>query len=198
MATFYFIRHGHHGYLGKRYVGRMPGVHLSEEGQAQAGALVKRLENVKFDRIYSSPLERAQETAAPLAKARNLEVRTAEELNEIDIGEWSNSTFEEIDAKPGWSEWNSLRSCSRPPAGELMLEAQARVISLVNRVRCERPDATIAFFSHGDIVKGALAHFLGVHLDLFHRIEIDPASVSVVRVEEWGIQVLHVNDTGSF
>lgn len=197
MSTFLFIRHASHGLLGKRFVARTPGVMLSEQGEAEALTLAERLQHLPIEAIYSSPLERAQQTAQPLAERLKLAPTIREELNEIDIGDWTNCTMDAIDEKPGWSDWNTFRSCARPPGGELMLEAQARVVSLVSELRAKHPGALVALFSHGDIVKGALAHYLGVHLDLFHRIDIDPASVSVVRIENWGPRVLRVNDTGA-
>jgi probable phosphoglycerate mutase len=192
-TTFLFIRHGHHELLGKRFVARRPGVHLSAEGQRQAEEVASRLSDQGIAAIYSSPLERAQETAAPLSKRLGLEIQTAEELNEIDIGEWTDLPMDEIGRQPGWRDWNAFRSCTLPPGGELMLEAQRRVVQLLWVLRERHHGQTVALFSHGDIIRGAMAHFLGVHLDLFLRIEVDPASVSAVEVSEWGPRVLFVN-----
>jgi probable phosphomutase (TIGR03848 family) len=196
MAIFLLIRHGHHPLLGKRHVGRTPGVHLSEEGRNQSETLASQLAHLPIRAIYTSPLERAQETAAPLERALQLQASVREELNEIDIGDWSNLTVQEIENQPGWKEWNELRSCVQPPGGELMLSAQARGLGLMEELRCLHAEEMVACVSHGDIVKGLVAHYLGVHLDLFQRIEIEPASVSVVRLEAWGPRVLAVNWTG--
>jgi probable phosphoglycerate mutase len=195
-TTFLFIRHGHHELLGKRFVARSPGVNLSERGRQQAQELARRLESAGIGAIYSSPMERARQTAAPLAEALGLDVRIAEELNEIDIGDWTNLTMEEIGREPGWRDWNAFRSCTLPPGGELMLEAQRRVVRLLWDLRRRHDGQTVALFSHGDIIRGAMAHFLGVHLDLFLRIEIDPASVSAVEVGDWGPRVLRMNCPG--
>jgi probable phosphoglycerate mutase len=192
-TTFLFIRHGHHELLGKRFVARRPGVRLSTEGLRQAEELGLKLQGEGIHAIYSSPMERAQETAAPLARLLGLNVEIAEGLNEIDIGDWTDLTMEEIGRQPGWRDWNAFRSCTLPPNGELMLEAQRRVVQLIGELRGKHHGQMVALFSHGDIIRGAMAHFLGVHLDLFLRIEIDPASVSAVEVGEWGPRVLRVN-----
>ena len=195
MATFLLIRHGRHSLLDKRYVARTPGVSLSDEGRAQAEDISLRLTGATIEAIYSSPMERAVETAEPLAKRLGLDIQIREELNEIDIGDWTNMTMEEIDGQPGWKRWNEFRSCTRPPNGELILEAQVRMVSLIEELRSKHA-GPVALFSHGDPIRGALAHYLGIHIDLFQRIEVEPASVSVVEVNDWGPCVLRLNDTG--
>lgn len=114
------------------------------------------------------------------------------------MGEWTGLSFEELEQRPEWRRFNTVRSLTRIPAGELMLQTQARMVSELECLRRRHPEQVVAVVSHGDVVKGAVAHFAGVPLDLFHRIEIAPASVSVVGLGEHGPYIQRVNDTGSF
>ncbi len=196
-TTFMLIRHAAHGLLGVRMAGRMAGVNLNEMGQAQADALALRLEGVPLSSIYSSPLERAVQTAAPIAAHFGLPVRMSEAITELDYGDWTGRTFEELDAMPGWRPYNVFRSGSRIPGGEMMLDAQTRTVAFLQALCQAHPGEQVALVSHADIIKGALAYYLGVPLDLFLRIEISPASVSVIALDEYGPRVLRVNDTGA-
>ncbi len=114
------------------------------------------------------------------------------------MGEWAGSSFEELDGQAEWRRFNALRSVTRPPGGELMLETQARIITELECLRRRHPEQVVAVVSHGDVIKSAIAHFLGAPLDLFHRIEIAPASVSVVGLAENAVRIQRVNDTGTF
>lgn len=195
MTTFFLIRHGACDPVGKSLAGWMPGVHLNDTGRAQATRLAARLAHVPFDAICSSPLERARETAEPLADQRGLGVQVVEAFGEMRFGEWTGSTLSALAPQPLWRRFNTLRSIARAPGGETMLEVQARVLGELERL-CElHADGVCAVFSHGDVIRATVAHYAGVPLDLFHRIEISPASVSVIRVREWGPEILHVNDT---
>jgi probable phosphomutase (TIGR03848 family) len=195
MATFLLIRHATHGLLTTRFVARTSGVHLNEQGLREAESLIARLEGVPIEAIYSSPLERALETAQPLAKHLGLDVEVREGLNEVDLGEWTNLTFDELHAKPDWQQWRDNRSNFCPPGGEYPLETQARMIRVLEELR-RKHSGVVAVFSHGDPVKSTLAHYLGVHLDLFRRIHVDPASISIVEVTDAAPIVIRVNDTG--
>jgi probable phosphomutase (TIGR03848 family) len=196
MTTFLLIRHAAHSLGGEVIAGRSPGVHLSDEGHRQARDLAERLTRLGITAIYSSPLDRTRETAQPLADRLGLAVHVREELNEIDFGDWTLQSIDELRARPIWSPWNEYRSGTRIPGGELMLETQLRIVREMDRLRGEHPDACIACFSHGDVIKAAVAHALGVPLDLFRRIEIALASVSVIAVGDYGPWVLGVNHTG--
>ncbi len=196
-TTFYLIRHAAHGLLGHKMAGCMSGVCLSDAGQAQAAQLAERLSSVPLSAIYSSPLERAQETAAPLAAKLNLPVQTCPAILEINYGDWTGLTFEELYARPEWKAYNEFRSGTRIPGGEMMLEAQTRAVAQMQALCLLHPNQQIALVSHADIIKGALAYYLGMPLDLFLRLEISPASVSILTLNEFGPRVLRVNDTGS-
>lgn len=195
MTVFYLIRHAAHGLLGHRMAGRKPDVRLSREGNAQAQQLAERLASLPIRAICASPLERARDTAQPLADRLGIEVEIAEELNELDFGEWTGRTLEELGGIPEWKLFNRFRSGTRIPGGELMPEAQGRIVGFLERTALEQADAHVAVVSHSDIIKSALAYYLGVPLDLFQRIEVSPASVSVVELQPWGPRVLAVNWT---
>jgi probable phosphomutase (TIGR03848 family) len=176
--------------------GRMPGVHLSAQGQQQAQRLADRLATLPIVAIYSSPLERTMQSAKPLASRLNLPVEVSHGFAEIDFGEWTGKRFDDLAADPRWREWNSFRSSSRTPEGGLMLEVQSRAVAALHSMCRQHPEQIVAIVSHSDLIKAVVAHYLGVHLDLFQRIEISPASVSIIAVHRWGAQVLRVNDTG--
>jgi probable phosphoglycerate mutase len=193
MTTFLLIRHGMTDAVGKTITGRFPGVHLNEIGQKQAADLAVRLRLWKIDAIYSSPLERALETAAPTAQRLRLNVMKSEALSEVDFGEWSGRTLEELNQLPEWRLFNTFRSSTRAPGGELATEVQTRMVEQLTRYSRQHPDQTVAVFSHADAIRLTLAHFLGMPIDLMHRLEIRPASVSALRLAEWGPQVLLMN-----
>jgi len=193
MTTFALIRHAAHGLLGHAIVGRTPGVALSPEGLAEAEELAGRLAATPVGAIYSSPLERARQTAEVIAARLRLEVQIVDELNEIDFGEWTNRTLVDLHELEEWRRFNKFRSGSRIPKGETMVEVQGRMLQLIERLCRAHPAGTVALVSHGDVIKAALVHYLGAPLDLFQRIEISPASVSIVGIERHGPQLLLVN-----
>ncbi|MCU1504204.1 MAG: Phosphoglycerate mutase [Ilumatobacteraceae bacterium] len=195
MTTFLLIRHGVHELGGDRIAGRLPGVHLSAEGRAQAEQLVARLDGVPIDAVHASPMERTRETASPLARARALELELCEDLLEIDYGEWTGCHLDALGDDVRWRRWNSFRSGHRVPSGESMVEVQTRAAALVQRLSAQQPDGHIALVSHGDVIKALVAQYVGAPLDLFQRIEISPASVTVLVVEELGPWVVCVNHT---
>jgi probable phosphoglycerate mutase len=196
MTRFLFIRHATTDTVGKRIAGRMAGVHLNEEGKEQARQLAERLRTVPVQTIYSSPLERAMETAAPLAQRHNLSVIQAADFLELEYGDWTNGTINDIKAQQVFQRYNQFRSGTRIPGGETMLEAQLRMIAGIEKLCLQHPQQTVAVVSHGDLIKAAITFFAGIHLDLFQRIEISPASVSIVDVFDETARILLVNDTG--
>ncbi len=193
MTTLAFIRHAAYDGVGSKIVGRSPGVGLNPAGVAAAAGLAERLARGSVRAIHSSPLERARDTAAALGDRLGLEVRIADELNEIDFGDWTGRDVVELYDSEEWRQFNRFRSGSRAPNGEAMIEVQARVLRLVERLCSVHPTGAVALVSHGDVIKAALAHYLGVPLDLFQRIEISPASLSIVRIDQHGPRVLLVN-----
>jgi probable phosphomutase (TIGR03848 family) len=189
------IRHGLTDVVGNSLCGWTPGVHLNEQGRAQAEALPGRLAGAPIAAIYSSPLERALETAAPLSKRLGIKVETSKALGEIDFGHWTGRSFESLNDDPEWRRFNNYRSGTKIPGGEWIGDAQLRVVRELEELRGRHPSETVAVFSHGDILRSALAYYLGVSIDLAHRIEISPVSVNIVELNEYGPRILRLNDT---
>jgi probable phosphomutase (TIGR03848 family) len=191
---FYLVRHGSNDYLAKQLLaGRSPNVHLNAEGRDEAERLASTLGTLGIQAVYSSPLERAIETAEPTAKRLGLEIQVRPEILEIDFGDWTGKALRDLDRDAAWKNFNLYRSGTRIPNGETMLEAQNRMIAFVERLQRENRDETVALFSHGDPIKSVFAYYLGIPLDLFTRIEISPASYSILRLNSWGPQILAVN-----
>jgi probable phosphoglycerate mutase len=195
MTTFLLIRHGDNDYLRHTMVGWMPGIHLNENGREQAERLAERLSQCPIRAIYTSPLERARETAEPLARRLGIEPRVTDALGEVRLGEWTGRTFEELQRDPRWRQFNTFRSGARIPGGETMLEIQQRTIGALEAMHREHPDGTVAVVSHGDPIRVILCYYLGMPLDFIHRLEIETASVSVVKLGDDWAQVLRVNVT---
>jgi broad specificity phosphatase PhoE len=193
MATFYLIRHGTNDWLGKGLAGRLPNVHLNAQGQAEAERLAETLAAKGIRRILSSPLERALETAAPLARKLDLKLEISEALLEVDFGDWTGRTLAELREMPQWSLFNSHRSGARIPNGESIIEVQSRMVLGLQGWQREDPAGAFALFSHGDPIRAALVYFLGMPLDLLTRLEVSPGSFSVARLEEWGQEILGIN-----
>lgn len=154
----------------------------------------QRLAILQADAVVSSPLERALQTAEPLAARLGLRIEVAEEATEVDFGEWSGKTIQELETLPEWKIFNIFRSSAHAPGGELMLEVQARIVTGLNRLADRYTDKTIAVFSHADVIKAALMHFAGSPLDFMFRFEIGPASITRIELHEWGPRVLSVNE----
>ena len=183
---------------GKRLYGRSEGVTLSEAGRAQAEDLARRVSEVTVHALYSSPLERCLETAAPIAKATGLTPRVAKGLIEIDYGSWTGKPFTTLSRTKLWKEFHGATpSAPRFPGGETLAEAQARAVKAVNQLADRHPKDTVAVVSHGDVVALVLAHFAGIHIDQFQRLEIAPASVTAIAVGAGAPGIRKVNDTGT-
>jgi probable phosphomutase (TIGR03848 family) len=197
MTTFLLIRHALCDPVGRSIAGRQPGVHLNDAGRRQAGRLAERLQPVSLEAIYSSPLERAVETADPIARANGIPVQAAEGWNEIDFGEWTGRALADLDPLPEWRRFNSFRSSATIPGGENMTQVLDRVLRELERLRALHPAPTahVAVVSHGDVLRSLVAHVLGVPLDLFHRLEISPASVSTLEITDQGPRLLLLNST---
>ncbi len=196
MTTFLLIRHGDTDAVGKLMAGWAPGWHLNARGREQAQQLARHLEKVPIRAVYTSPLERAIETAEPIALRHALEARRVDALGELRVGEWQGLTMAELDERQDWKRFNTFRSGTRAPGGEHMLEAQTRMVQQIGCLRDLHREETVAVVSHGDPLRAVIAYFLGVSLDLAQRIEISPASVTVLRLHEWGAAFACINHTG--
>ena len=195
MTRLILVRHAVTDCVASCLAGRDANVHLSAAGKIQGQRLAHSLKQQGIGKIYSSPQPRARETAEFLGELLGDKVEIAPELDEIDYGEWTGRTFEELRGIDHWRDFNSLRSCTRIPGGELMIEVQARILGLVESLCRRHPAMTVALVSHADVIRGALAHCLGMPLDLVLRLEISPASISMVVMDQYGPRVLCVNNT---
>ena len=194
VTNFYFVRHAATDFIGKTISGRTPGVHINELGRRQATQLAHRLCSRRIDAIYSSPQTRARETAQPLALCARKEVVVASELDELDFGAWTGRSFDDLSELPEWRRFNAARSVTKIPDGELLIEVQARIISFVERISNDAGESAV-IVSHGDVIRAALAFYLGMPLDFLLRFEISPAAMSVVIMEGGNPRVLCVNST---
>ncbi|MEX5236848.1 MSMEG_4193 family putative phosphomutase [Kocuria arenosa] len=191
------VRHGETPTTGKVLPGRAPGLHLSERGRAQADGVAERLAGVRVDAVYTSPLERTRETAAPTAARTGREAVVEPGLLECDFGEWTGEELSRLSRLKAWSTVQRAPSTFRFPGGESFPEMQARTVGVVDRVRAAHEGGVVVCFSHADPIKAALAHALGTHLDLFQRIVVSPCSVSAISYAPGQAPVvLTVNSTG--
>jgi probable phosphomutase (TIGR03848 family) len=190
------IRHAITDLTEKQLVGRTPGVHLSQRGQLQAAGLVDRLAGVPVAAIYSSPLDRALETAAPLATERGLEVHTDDGLTEVDYGVWAGQAFKALRKTDLWKRVQQRPADARFPEGEAIREAQARIIGSLETITNSHPRDCVAIFSHSDMIKFAVAHLSGLHLDLFQRLAVGPASVTAIHIGGAAPTLVRLNDLG--
>ena len=193
MTTFYLVRHGRNDFLPHTLVGRKPGVSLNDEGRAEADRVAAQLASEGIQMIYSSPMERCRETAAPLAAKLKLEVNIAEGLNEVNFGDWTGRKIAELERIEQWKQWDRCRGGGRIPNGETMLEAQARVVAFVQKLAADFPDHRIALFSHADPLRAVLLYFLGIPCEFIQRLEMHPASISVLTLSPGEARVRCVN-----
>jgi probable phosphomutase (TIGR03848 family) len=200
VATVILLRHGRTtANTGGVLAGWTPGVQLDEQGQAQAQAVAERLAPVPLAALVSSPLERCRQTAAVVAAGRELEVQTDERLGEARYGDWTGRPIKELVKEPLWKVVQQHPSAAvfPGPEGEGLAQTQARAVAAVREWNAKLgPDAVWLACSHGDVIKAVLADALGLHLDGFQRIVVDPASISVVTYTDTRPFVVRVNDTG--
>ena len=184
MTTLLLVRHAETDAVGKSVSGWVPGWHLNAQGRQQAAELASALERLPIRAVYTSPLERAAETAEAVARKLGLGPEPCEELGELRFGEWEGLSIEELDRREDWRSFNTYRSGVRPPGGESMLEVQARMMRWLGCAVKRHADEMIAAVSHGDPLRAVVSYCLGAPLDLVHRFEIMPASVSVLEMGE--------------
>jgi probable phosphomutase (TIGR03848 family) len=200
MPLFLLMRHGENDYVKTgRLAGRLPGVHLNEKGQKQAQLAAERLAGVKLKAIYSSPLERALETAQPLAQSLGLEVVPRPGLIEIDVGEWQDQRLKSLTRSKLWKAVQGAPTRARFPAGESFAEAQHRICQDLDALAAQHEAKdTLLCVSHSDPIKLAVAFYLGLPLDLFQRLHVSPASVTALYLGEMGARLMNLNYEFSF
>ncbi len=197
------VRHGKTPTTGKVLPGRAAGLHLSEEGRAQAQEVGQRLEAMVASghrapvAVYASPLERTMETARPIARCLGLRVRTERGLLECEFGEWTGAKLSSLAKKPEWAQVQRCPSGFRFPGGESFPEMQARMASTITRLRQAHQGETIVAVSHADPIKAAVSTCAGTPLDLFQRLMVSPCSVSALVFSATGPHVVTVNSTAS-
>jgi len=179
MTTLLLIRHGQNDFVGRRLAGRLPGVHLNEHGRQQAQTIALALCKAPIKAIYTSPLERAVETAEPLSQALNLPIQIRPGLIELDFGKWTGKTGKQLARTKLWKVVQETPSKMVFPAGESFVQAQQRIAADLESIAALHDDKDlVACFSHSDAIKLAVAYFLGMPLDNFQRLAIDVTSIT--------------------
>jgi probable phosphomutase (TIGR03848 family) len=199
MTTLLLVRHGLTAMTGPVLAGWTPGLHLDERGQKQAVAVADRLKGLPLDALVSSPLDRCLDTIGAIAVGRDQEVTVERRIGECRYGDWTGRPLKELAKDPLWKVVQAQPSAVvfPGPEGEALRDTQNRAVAAVRDWNAKLgPDATYLMCSHGDVIKAIVADALGLHLDLFQRITIDPCSVSVIRYEQLRAFALRVNDTG--
>ena len=198
MTTLWLVRHGVTSHTGHKLSGWMPDVHLTDEGRAQAEAAAELLSHIELDAVYSSPIDRTRQTAAVIAARQGLPVRTRRTIGEVEYGKWTNRSLKVLARQKLWGVVQRWPSAARFPDGETLREVQSRALAEVEKIREQHLRDSVCIVSHGDVIKLVLAHFLGVHIDLFQRIVITPGSVSGVTLHSEGPRVLSMNVSPDF
>jgi probable phosphoglycerate mutase len=195
-TTIVLLRHATTSATGRRLGGRRAGYHLDAPGREQAAAAARRLARLPVTAVYASPLERTRETAAPVARAHGLRVRTERGILEVDYGTWTDRPLAQLRRRALWSTIQQAPSRVTFPGGESIRGAQQRAVEATERIAAAHPGETVVLVSHADVIKAVIAHHLGMGLDLFQRLVISPASSSVLVLPEGGAPFLvSMNDT---
>jgi probable phosphoglycerate mutase len=195
-TTFFLLRHAAHDDVGNYLAGRCPNIFLGPAGRAQALRLGERMRHETFDAIFSSPRERTQETATAVSIACDIgPITLKDELDEVDFGSWSGKTFVELNGDPEWQRWNSQRAVAVTPMGESMNDVRRRMCGCMEDLSQRFSGRAVVLVSHADVIKSAICHVLGLPADSCFRFDIDPASISVVVVGDWGAKLLRLNET---
>ncbi|MGZ6964623.1 MAG: MSMEG_4193 family putative phosphomutase [Acidimicrobiia bacterium] len=196
-TTLVLVRHAVTAQTGPLLSGRTPGIDLSEPGVRQAENVGARLAVLPVRAVYASPIERTRQTARHIAEHHQLEVRELPGVIEADYGDWTGGKIADLAKTDLWKTVQVVPSRARFPGGESISEMQSRMVAALEQVVAEHPGELIVVVSHADPIKAAIAHFSGVHLDLFQRVIVSPASVTVFELGPFGAALVKCNDTGS-
>lgn len=199
MPTILLIRHGENEYVAKgRLAGRLPGVHLNDNGRKQAQALAEALQHAPIKKVYASPLDRTIETARPIAEVLKMEVTPEPGLLELDVGDWQDKTLKQLSKRKLWKTVQQAPSRMRFPNGETFANAQQRIVDAIESLsQKHKPEDLIVCVSHSDIIKLGLAYYLGLPLDLFQRLVVAPASISTLHLDASWARVVNINHGAS-
>jgi len=187
----YLARHATHDLVGNILSGRCAASALNAQGRREAALLAEALAGARIGAVHCSPQQRTRETARIIADRLKLEVEIVDALNEIDFGDWTGRSFAELAEDPLWARWNDQRSRCAPPDGETMQAAVDRARRHVETAVADG-DALLCV-SHCDVIRGLIAHYLGLDLDHMLRFDVDPASLSIVDLGDWGARVVAIN-----
>jgi probable phosphoglycerate mutase len=200
MPLLLLIRHGENDYVKSgKMAGRIPGVHLNERGRKQAQALAEALKDVPLRAIYSSPLERAMETAIPIAETSGLAVQREEGLLETNVGDWQGKSLKRLYLNRHWKVVQRAPSRAQFPNGETFYDCQNRIVSTLDAIlsRHKRRDIVACVF-HADPIKLAVAHYIGLPLDHFQRLGCETGSVTALHIHETGAHLMTLNQRPPF
>ena len=189
----HLVRHGHHPLLGRLLCGRRVEAGLDDIGHAQSDLVGRQLSRFRPVAVQSSPRRRTLQSAAAIARHCRTAVEVVDAVDEIDMGCWTGQEFTALEADPAWVEWNERRGSAVPPGGESMSNLQRRVVGHLEQLRAENTDAVIAIVSHAEPIRAALMYYLGIPLDKFFEVTVDPASISTLTMSRRRTRVARLN-----
>ena len=190
------VRHGVTAHTGPLLSGRMPGIDLSDKGIEQAQAAAERLSVLSVSTVYASPIERTTQTASYIATRLGLDVKPLPGVIEADYGDWTGGKIVDLAKTDEWKVVQAAPSRAVFPGGESFRAMQSRMVDALDAVVAAHPHETVVVVSHADPIKSAIAHYTGMHLDLFQRLHVSPASVTVFDFHAYGALLVKCNDTG--
>ena len=193
MTVFYLVRHGVTSHTGHKLSGWMPDIHLTDAGRAQAEAAAESLANAPLKSIYASPIDRTAETAKIIAARHDLRVRTRKDLGEVEYGRWTNKSLKVVAQTKLWTKVQRWPAGATFPDGESFVAVQNRGVAAIEALRARHPKDHVCIVSHGDVIRLVVAHYMGVHLDLFQRIHVTPGSLTVLAITDEGPGILTLN-----
>jgi broad specificity phosphatase PhoE len=193
MTTLLLVRHAATDTPPNRLAGRAPGLHLNETGMRQADALARRLKHLDIAAVWSSPLDRAIETAQPIALALAVPLHTSSDLLEVDYGDWTGRQFEELASDPQWLRFNTDRKTAIIPAGESIEEVRHRVIRQLSALSDAYKNGLVVVITHAEVIRVALVHYLGISYEPVDRFQISNASVTIIRSRAAQPEILAIN-----
>jgi probable phosphomutase (TIGR03848 family) len=201
MPLLLLIRHGENDFVKtSKLAGHLPGIHLNERGQKQAAALGEALKDIPIKAVYSSPLERAMETATPIAESHKLEIVSEPDLMDTNVGSWQGKSLKVLRRTKMWGIVQSAPSRFRFPEGESFAESQLRYVNILEQIikKHNKPQDIVAVVFHADPIKLVVAYFLGMPLDHFQRLSCDTGSLTAVYAGEAGANLLKLNQRPPF
>jgi probable phosphomutase (TIGR03848 family) len=190
------VRHAVTEHTGPLLSGRMPGIDLSDKGVGQAEAVAIRLAKLPIAAIYASPIERTTQTAQCIAEHHAMDVSPLPGVIEADYGDWTGGKISDLAKTDEWRVVQVAPSRAQFPGGESIRAMQARMVDALDAVVAAHPHETVVVVSHADPIKSAIAHYTGMHLDLFQRLHVSPASATVLDFHTYGVLLVKCNDTG--